>query len=170
VETQTGYVLALHMNLLDEPLRRMAGQRLADRIAANDGRLGTGCPRNSLPPCRAHGYRTYRRCISLAAKHEIPFVGLSCGSRSYDHVGNAGTATRCAADPSMNSYNHYAYGAWWQTGSTATPRESIRCPMIRAFTRFVLQPNFDVVSAVWMSRTNRCTERFAPHGQSQRLG
>ena len=42
VETQTGYVLAINMNLLPESLRKAAGQRLADRIAANHGQLGTG--------------------------------------------------------------------------------------------------------------------------------
>src|ERR1700723_3013892 len=42
VETQTGYVLAINMNLLPESLRKVAGQRLSDRIAAKHGQFGTG--------------------------------------------------------------------------------------------------------------------------------
>jgi alpha-L-rhamnosidase len=42
IETQTGYVLALHMNLLPVNLRSLATKRLVDRIAANGWRLGTG--------------------------------------------------------------------------------------------------------------------------------
>ncbi len=41
-DTQTGYVLALHMNLLPENLRAAASQKLADKIKANRGLLGTG--------------------------------------------------------------------------------------------------------------------------------
>ncbi len=42
VETQTGYVLALHMNLLPDSLRSLAAKRLVDRLEANQWRLGTG--------------------------------------------------------------------------------------------------------------------------------
>ena len=41
-DTQTGYVLALHMNLLPENLRAAAAQKLVDKIEANHGLLGTG--------------------------------------------------------------------------------------------------------------------------------
>ena len=42
VETQTGYVLAIYMDLLPDGLRQQASQRLVDRIAANHWHLGTG--------------------------------------------------------------------------------------------------------------------------------
>jgi len=38
-DTQTGYVLALHMNLVPENLRAAAAQKLADKIEANHGLL-----------------------------------------------------------------------------------------------------------------------------------
>ncbi len=41
-DTQTGYVLALHMNLVPEKLRPTVAQKLADKIEANHGLLGTG--------------------------------------------------------------------------------------------------------------------------------
>ena len=41
-DTQTTYVLALHMNLLPDALRPLAAKRLVDLIAANHWRLGTG--------------------------------------------------------------------------------------------------------------------------------
>ena len=41
-DTQTGYVLALHMNLVPEKLRPAVAQKLAEKIEANHGLLGTG--------------------------------------------------------------------------------------------------------------------------------
>ena len=41
-DTQTGYVLALHMNLLPEALRAAAAKRLADKIEANHDLLAHG--------------------------------------------------------------------------------------------------------------------------------
>jgi hypothetical protein len=41
-ETQTGYVLALYMNLVPKNVRKSAGARLAAMIEKNDGRLATG--------------------------------------------------------------------------------------------------------------------------------
>jgi alpha-L-rhamnosidase len=41
-DTQTGYVLALHMNLLPDNLRAAAAQRLVNKIQANHGLLATG--------------------------------------------------------------------------------------------------------------------------------
>ena len=38
-DTQTGYVLALHMNLLPERLRAAAAQKLVDKIEENHGLL-----------------------------------------------------------------------------------------------------------------------------------
>jgi alpha-L-rhamnosidase len=41
-DTQTGYVLALHMNLVPENLRAAVAQKLVDKIEANHGLLSTG--------------------------------------------------------------------------------------------------------------------------------
>ncbi len=41
-DTQTGYVLALHMSLVPENLRAAAAQRLVDKIEMNHGLLATG--------------------------------------------------------------------------------------------------------------------------------
>ena len=41
-DTQTGYVLALHMNLVPEELRAGVAQKLAAKIEGNHGLLGTG--------------------------------------------------------------------------------------------------------------------------------
>ena len=41
-DTQTGYVLALHMNLLPDALRAAAAKRLVDKIEANHDLLATG--------------------------------------------------------------------------------------------------------------------------------
>jgi len=54
-------------------------------------------------------------------------------------MGNAGTAIRWMGDPSMNSYNHYAYGAVaeWLYRYAAGIDESSEDP---GFHRIVLHP------------------------------
>ncbi len=141
VETQTGYVLALHMNLLDEPLRRMAGQRLADRIAANDGRLGTGFL----------GTPYLLAALTDTGHIDVAYRLLqSTKYPSWGYLVDHGATTmwerwngdQMRGDPSMNSYNHYAYGAvadWiyrYAAGIDTLPDDP-------GFHTIRLQPNFD---------------------------
>jgi alpha-L-rhamnosidase len=110
VETQTGYVLAIHMNLLDERHRNLAGQRLAERIEANHGRLGTGF----LGTPYLLGALTDTGHVDLAYR-----LLLSTDYPSWGYLVEHGATTmwerwnsdQMRGDPSMNSYNHYAYGA-----------------------------------------------------------
>ena len=41
-DTQTSYVLALHMNLVPDEMRAQAAERLVKKIEDNHGLLGTG--------------------------------------------------------------------------------------------------------------------------------
>jgi alpha-L-rhamnosidase len=110
VETQTGYVLALAMNLLPDDLRARAAQRLLDRIEANHGRLGTGFL--GTPYLLAaltdtgHADVAYRLLLST----EYPSWGylVDHGATTMWERWNG---DQMRGDPSMNSYNHYAYGA-----------------------------------------------------------
>ena len=109
-ETQTGYVLALHMNLLPANLRPLATKRLVDRIAANGWRLGTGFLGTPylLEVLSDGGYSdvAYRLLLNV----DYPSWGymVEHGATTMWERWN-GDAMR--ADPGMNSYNHYAYGA-----------------------------------------------------------
>ena len=110
VETQTGYVLALHMNLLADAARPLAAERLVKRLEANHWRLGTGFLGTPylLSALTDTGYAdvAYRLLLNT----DYP---------SWGYLVNHGATTmwerwngdQMRDDPSMNSYNHYAYGA-----------------------------------------------------------
>ena len=110
VETQTAYVLAIYMDLLPDGLRQQASQRLVDRIAANHWHLGTGFL--GTPYLLAaltdtgHADVAYRLLLST----EYPSWGYL-----VDHdattMWERWNGDQMRSDPSMNSYNHYAYGA-----------------------------------------------------------
>ena len=141
VETQTGYVLALHMNLLPENLRPLAAQRLVDRIAANGWKLGTGFLGTpyllSALTDTGHADVAYR----LLLNKEYPSWGylVEHGATTMWERWN-GDQKR--DDPTMNSYNHYAYGAvgeWiyrYAAGIDTTPDDA-------GFHTIRLHPNFD---------------------------
>jgi alpha-L-rhamnosidase len=141
VETQTGYVLALHMNLLPEALRPLAAQRLVDRLAANHWRLGTGFL----------GTPYLLSALTDTGHAEIAYrLLLSTDYPSWGYLVNHGATTmwerwngdQMRSDPSMNSYNHYAYGAvadWiyrYAAGIDAAPDDP-------GFHTILLHPNFD---------------------------
>jgi len=110
VETQTGYVLALHMNLLPDSLRSVAAKRLVDRLEANQWRLGTGFLGTPylLSALTDTGYAdvAYRLLLNT----EYPSWGylVEHGATTMWERWNG---DQMRGDPSMNSYNHYAYGA-----------------------------------------------------------
>jgi alpha-L-rhamnosidase len=141
VETQTGYVLALHMNLLPDALRPIAAQRLIDRLQANHWHLGTGFLGTpyllSALTDTGHADIAYRLLFST----DYP---------SWGYLVNHGATTmwerwngdQMRSDPSMNSYNHYAYGAvadWiyrYAAGIDTTPDDP-------GFHTILLHPTFD---------------------------
>jgi alpha-L-rhamnosidase len=140
-DTQTGYVLALHMNLLPENLRAAAAQKLVAKIEANHGLLSTGFLGTPylLEELTKTGHA--KRAYSLLLNTDYP---------SWGYLVNHGATTMwerwngdmMKADPSMNSYNHYAYGAvadWlyrYAAGVDATPLDA-------GFHTVVLHPVFD---------------------------
>src|SRR5580692_10022255 len=110
VETQTGYVLALHMNLLPDSLRSLAAKRLVDRLEANHWLLGTGFLGTpyllGALTDTGHADVAYRLLLST----EYPSWGylVEHGATTMWERWNG---DQMRGDPSMNSYNHYAYGA-----------------------------------------------------------
>jgi alpha-L-rhamnosidase len=110
VETQTGYVLALHMNLLPDSLRSLAAKRLVDRLQANHWRLGTGFL----------GTPYLLGALSDTGHSDVAYrLLLNTDYPSWGYLVEHGATTmwerwngdQMRGDPSMNSYNHYAYGA-----------------------------------------------------------
>jgi alpha-L-rhamnosidase len=141
VETQTGYVLALHMGLVPEPLRAAAAKRLVAMLQQNHWLLGTGFLGTPylLEVLSRTGYSdvAYRLLLNT----EYPSWGylIEHGATTTWERWNG---DQMRGDPSMNSYNHYAYGAvaeWmyrFGAGIDTTPTDA-------GFREIVLHPNFD---------------------------
>ncbi len=110
VETQTGYVLALHMNLLPDQLRAAAAQKLVKKIEENHWLLGTGFL----------GTPYLLEVLSDTGHSDVAYrLLLNNAYPSWGYLIEHGATTtwerwngdQMRNDPSMNSYNHYAYGA-----------------------------------------------------------
>lgn len=140
-ETQTGYVLALHMNLLPENLRPLATKRLVDRIAANGWKLGTGFLGTPylLEVLSDGGYSDVAYKLLLNVTYPSWGYMVEHGATTMWERWN-GDAMR--TDPGMNSYNHYAYGAVaeWIYRYAAGIDTSASEP---GFHEILLHPQFD---------------------------
>jgi alpha-L-rhamnosidase len=140
-ETQTGYVLALHMNLLPMELRPLAARRLVDRIAANGWRLGTGFLGTPylLEVLSDGGYSdvAYRLLLNVMYPSWGYMVEHDATTMWERWNGDA-----MRNDPGMNSYNHYAYGAVaeWIYRYAAGVDTDANDP---GFHNIVLHPHFD---------------------------
>ncbi|MGO8759759.1 MAG: family 78 glycoside hydrolase catalytic domain [Terracidiphilus sp.] len=140
-DTQTGYVLALHMNLVPEELRAAAAKRLADKIEANGERLGTGFLGTPylLEELTKAGYTTLAYTLLLNTQYPSWGYMVEHGATTMWERWNG---DQMRGDPSMNSYNHYAYGAvadWiyrYAAGVDATPIDA-------GFHTILLHPVFD---------------------------
>jgi len=140
-DTQTGYVLALHMNLAPETLRSAVADKLAAKIETNHGLLGTGFL----------GTPYLLEELTKAGHAELAYkLLLNTAYPSWGYLVEHGATTmwerwngdQMKDDPSMNSYNHYAYGAvadWmyrYAAGVDTTPLDA-------GFHTVVLHPVFD---------------------------
>ncbi len=140
-DTQTGYVLALHMNLLPDEMRAQAAGRLVKKIEDNHGLLGTGFV----------GTPYLLEELTKTGHTKLAYdLLLSTGMPSWGYVIDHGATTtwerwngdEMMGDPQMNSYNHYAYGAvadWiyrFAAGVDATALDA-------GFHTVVLHPVFD---------------------------
>jgi alpha-L-rhamnosidase len=109
-DSQSGYVLALNMGLVPDSLRQAAAARLIAKIEANHGRLATGFL--GTP---------YLLAVLVDTGHsDLAYhLLLNTDYPSWGYLVDHGATTmwerwngdQMRGDPSMNSYNHYAYGA-----------------------------------------------------------
>ncbi len=141
IETQTGYVLALHMHLLPDELRAAAAQKLVKKIEDNHWLLGTGFL----------GTPYLLEVLSDTGHSDIASrLLLNTAYPSWGYLIEHGATTtwerwngdQMRGDPSMNSYNHYAYGAvaeWiyrYSAGVDTVVSDA-------GFHTIYLHPNFD---------------------------
>ena len=111
--TQTAYVLALQFDMLPELLRAQAAKRLADNVESYNNHLTTGFLGT---PYLCHVLTRYGyddMAYKLLLQDTYPSwlypvkMGASTIWERWDGIKPDGTFEV----PSMNSYNHYAYGA-----------------------------------------------------------
>jgi len=128
-DTQTGYLAALKFDLLTSGQRELAGKQLAAAIDARGGHLGTGfLGVNLLLPVLSEIGRN-DLAYALIQKKTYPSWGYSVeqGATTIWERWNSYTVENGFGDVSMNSFNHYAYGAcveWlYQTVLGITPLE-----------------------------------------------
>lgn len=112
-DTQTAYVLALNFDMLPESLRPQAAQRLADNIRRYGNHLTTGflgtpylCHVLSRFGHTDVAYRLLLQDTYPSWLYPIKMGATTIWER-WDGIRTDGTFET----PTMNSYNHYAYGA-----------------------------------------------------------
>jgi alpha-L-rhamnosidase len=139
--SQTTYVLALHMNLISQAERAIAVEKLVADIKAHDWHLTTGFL----------GTPYLMIELSNSGHSDVAYkLLLQTTYPSWGYMIDHGATTmwerwngdQMMGDPSMNSYNHYAYGAVaeWLYRYAAGIDESAEDP---GFHRIVLHPQFD---------------------------
>ena len=112
-DTQAGYALALHFDLVPEELRAAVADHMLRRIEAYGGRVSTGF----------HGTRAMMIELVRSGHTDAAYKLLNNrGVPSWRHMVEAGGTTiwerwdgyvegRGFQDPGMNSFNHYAFGS-----------------------------------------------------------
>jgi len=112
-ETQTGYVLALHFDLLPKDLRAAATNRLAQLIRENGNHLSTGfvgTPYINWVLSESGHLDIAYKLLNQQTWPSWLYSVLNGGTTIWERW-DGWTQEKGFQDPSMNSFNHYAYGA-----------------------------------------------------------
>ena len=112
-ETQTALALALHFQLLPEPLRARNARRLAELVRANGGRLNTGFVGTACLNLALSENGQARTACDLYLQRAFPswLFSVDQGATTVWERWNSYTKAEGFGDVNMNSFNHYAYGA-----------------------------------------------------------
>ncbi|MBA3709138.1 MAG: family 78 glycoside hydrolase catalytic domain [Planctomycetes bacterium] len=112
-ETQTNYLLALHFDLLPQELRAPAFERLLACLAERDWHLSTGFVGLPylLPVLSANGRADVAYRLLNTTTYPSWLYPITQGATTIWERWNGWKKEEGPADPSMNSYSHYAYGA-----------------------------------------------------------
>ena len=112
-ETQTGYVLALHFDLLPQALRSAAADALARNILERDTHLSTGFVGTPylLYVLTAAGRLDLAYALLFQQTWPSWLYPVTQGATTIWERWDGWTHDKGFQDPGMNSFNHYAYGA-----------------------------------------------------------
>lgn len=113
IETQTAYALAISFNLLPAELEKKAGQHLSRLVEQSNGNLRTGFlgTPHLIPALDKTGHSEL--AFSILTKETYPswFYSINQGATTMWERWNSYSHEDGFGDASMNSFNHYAYGA-----------------------------------------------------------
>jgi alpha-L-rhamnosidase len=112
-DSQTGYVLAIGMNLLPETLRAKAADRLVANVQRHDWHLSTGFlgTPDLLPALSDTGHLDVAYRLLLNDTYPSWGYEIAKGATTVWERWNSIMPDGSFGDVSMNSFNHYAYGA-----------------------------------------------------------
>ncbi len=112
-DTQTGYALALYVDLMPEKLQEPAISHLLRKLEESDwhlstGTVGTACILSVLSSVGLDDV-AYR----IASAETYPSLGymVKCGATTVWERWDGWTEERGFQDPAMNSFSHYAFGS-----------------------------------------------------------
>jgi alpha-L-rhamnosidase len=140
-DTQAGYALALHFDLLSENLREAAARRMVEGLKPYNGHLSTGIQathRLMLELTRWGYIDEAYRLLNLTTFPSWGFM-IENGATTIWERWDGYVKGRGFQNPGMNSFNHWALGAvgeWmWRTIAGLNPEESAP-----AFKEFTIRP------------------------------
>ena len=142
-DTQTSYVLALKFNLLNEENKKIAVERLVANVESyghlTTGFLGTPYLCEILS---ANGRADLAIKLLLRDKYPSWLYPVTMGATTIWERWNGIKKNGDLASESMNSYNHYAYGAIgeWMYNNLVGLKVNELYP---GYKRFTIQPLFD---------------------------
>jgi alpha-L-rhamnosidase len=112
-DTQTVYVLALHMDLIPRELRARAAERLVADIERHDGHLTTGFVGVGLlcPVLSEMGYADVAHRLLRADTFPSWGYSIRHGATTIWERWDGWTEDRGFQTPMMNSFNHYSLGS-----------------------------------------------------------
>ena len=112
-DTQTVYLLALHMGLLPPELRARAAERLVAGIEANDWHLATGFAGVALlcPVLTEHGYADVAHRLLLTETFPSWGYSIRHGATTIWERWDGWTEEHGFQTALMNSFNHYSLGS-----------------------------------------------------------
>lgn len=111
--TQSAYVLPLAFGIIDGDLAAKAAANLSERIRQDGNLLNTGFIGTAqlIPALEKFGLREQARDILFTSEYPSWFYSIDQGATTIWERWNSYTKKDGFGDDSMNSFNHYAYGA-----------------------------------------------------------
>lgn len=112
-ETQTGYLLALKAELLDENIKKLSAEHLVQNIRSRDWHLSTGFVGVSylLPMLSDYGFDEAAYRLLLCDTYPSWLYSIKNGATTIWERWNSYTIENGFGDIGMNSFNHYSLGS-----------------------------------------------------------